>query len=366
MSPIIAFVAFIFGSRLFALFAFYPIAPAVYLPFDKSLAHLPLLLGCYSFFQSFFQLVWAALSQKIGRFTVIRGGLTLFLAASLLAYWAPTLEVLIVARSLQGACAVGATTQALLADYIIDIKELQVAYYQIGIVIVLSFMLSFLAAPLFQPADLFFLATAVFAVISLTTSFLMPAPPAAKKRDERRDKAFFQRPTAAITATLGVNFGVHFLQALAIGSYQIIVKPGTYEISALFLGALLLCFKPLKERRLPLSFGAAQYTAVVTLGILCLFAASSTISLRIFLSLLCGCTFVLLLLLEASLPAQLRQSAGDHYPLWIGVYTTLQSLAIGLGSLCLYYVEHTAALLSTLALVLLLLSAGAKVLIQRA
>lgn len=56
------------------------------------------------------------------------------------------------ARSLQGACAIGATTQALLA---VDLKELQTAYYQIGIAIVLSFMLSFTVSPLFQPASLF-------------------------------------------------------------------------------------------------------------------------------------------------------------------------------------------------------------------
>lgn len=356
MNPVVAFVAFVFGSRLFALFAFYPIAAAVYLPFDKSLTHLPLLLGCYSFFQSFFQLVWAGLSQSLGRLRMIRMGLTLFLFASILAFFAPNIEVLLIARSLQGACAIGATTQALLADYIADLKELQTAYYQIGIAIVLSFMLSFIVSPLFQPASLFFVLIGTTAAISILASYYLPKAPQSALSVSKEIK--WKKPSKEITATLAVNFTVHFLQALAIGSYQIIVRPGAYEITSLFLIALLLCFKPLKERRLPFSFGIAQKAAVLLIALILGWGAIGFTHIKFLLAVLCGGTFVLLLLLEASLPAQLRQSALDDYPLWIGVYTTLQSLAIGIGSLCLYYVHYHVALAITFMAILSILFIG--------
>lgn len=360
MNPVVTFVAFVFGSRLFALFAFYPIAAAIYLPFDKSLTHLPLLLGCYSFFQSFFQLVWAGLSQSLGRLPMIRIGLGMFLFASLLAFFAPNLEVLLIARSLQGACAIGATTQALLADYIADLKELQSAYYQIGIAIVLSFMLSFIVSPLFQPASLFFILLSATAAVSIVASYYLPKAPQSTLTLSKTIS--WKKPSKEITATLAVNFTVHFLQALAIGSYQIIARPGTYEITSLFLIALLLCFKPLKERRLSLSFSIAQKATFFLIAIILGWTVVSFTQIKLLLALLCGGTFVLLLLLEASLPAQLRQSALDDYPLWIGVYTTLQSLAIGIGSLCLYYVHYHAALAITFAVILSILFLGLRTL----
>lgn len=358
MNPIVVFVAFIFGSRLFTLFAFYPIATATYARYDESLVHLPLLLGCYSFFQSFFQLVWAALSQKVGRLKMVRLGLTLFFVSSIAALLAPSLEILLIARSLQGASAIGATTQALLADHLTDLKELQTAYYQIGVVIVLSFMLSFIVGPLFQPLWLFFLTTASLAFLSLLASFAVPSLQTTHLPRKASTSWEWVWPSVDIAALLFVNFGLHFLQAVAIGSYQIIARPGTYELASLFVVALLVASKPLKERHLRLSFTFAQQSLLLSAPLLLIWAIFGLGYTKELLAILCGTTFMLLLLLEAALPAQLRLSAHQNYPLWIGMYTTLQSLGIALGSLSLYVIGDPIALVVLLALPILGLVIG--------
>jgi MFS family permease len=271
----------------------------------------------------------------------------------LLAYTATDSTVLLLARSLQGASAIGATTQALLADYITDLRALQTAYYQIGIGIVLSFMLSFLIGPLFNPPALFFVATACCAGAGLILSYFLPPQPGLTAQQKSLVPA--ELPSVALVATMSVNAGLHFLQSLVIGSYQLVAQPGLYELSALFVLALVICLYPLKKRELSLSFYVAQFVALFFLCLvgynLISYSEYQPLSFRVF----CGMTFVLLLLLEASLPAQLRLTAAQDYPFWIGIYTTLQSLSIGLGALCLYYAAYCWALMATMAIVLMIL-----------
>ena len=110
-------------------------------------ARVGMAMGIYGLTQGMLQLPFGTASDRLGRKRVIIFGLLVFAAGSFLAAWAPTLDWLIVGRSLQGAGAVSAAVTALLADLTRDEVRTE-AMALVGGSIGLMFALSLVAAPL--------------------------------------------------------------------------------------------------------------------------------------------------------------------------------------------------------------------------
>jgi MFS transporter, DHA1 family, multidrug resistance protein len=124
---------------------FVPAMPAIMRALSTDLASIQLVLSAYLFATAAAQLVLGPLSDRLGRRPVLLGGLILFVAASLVCTLAPSIEVLIVARVLQG---MGGCVGIVLGRAMIrDRFERNEAASMLGYV-----TMGFAVAPMFGPA----------------------------------------------------------------------------------------------------------------------------------------------------------------------------------------------------------------------
>ena len=142
-------LAMIFAARMLGLFLVLPVfaLEAARYPGGDDPARVGMAMGIYGLTQGILQIPFGMASDRLGRKRVIIFGLLVFAAGSFLAAWAPTLDWLIVGRSLQGAGAVSAAVTALLADQTRDEVRTK-AMALVGASIGLMFALSLVAAPL--------------------------------------------------------------------------------------------------------------------------------------------------------------------------------------------------------------------------
>ncbi|MDN5863285.1 MAG: MFS transporter, partial [Salinisphaera sp.] len=99
-----------------------------------------LALGIYGLTQAALQLPFGIASDRVGRKPMILAGLVIFAAGSLLAATANDINWLIAGRALQGAGAVGAVVNALLADLTREAERTK-AMLVLGVGIGASFIL---------------------------------------------------------------------------------------------------------------------------------------------------------------------------------------------------------------------------------
>lgn len=106
------------GLQPLATDLYLPGLPAIAEHFASPASQVQLTLSVFIAGFAIAQLLAGPLSDRIGRQPVMRGGVLLFVAASLAAALAPTLEALVAARVLQslGACAAIVTSRAVLRD----------------------------------------------------------------------------------------------------------------------------------------------------------------------------------------------------------------------------------------------------------
>jgi MFS family permease len=121
MSPIekraAAALATIFSFRMLGLFMILPVF-AIYAEGLGEVSHLQvgLAIGIYGLTQALLQIPFGMASDRLGRKPVIIFGLLIFIAGSVVAANAETIEMIIAGRALQGAGAVAAAVMALLSD----------------------------------------------------------------------------------------------------------------------------------------------------------------------------------------------------------------------------------------------------------
>lgn len=137
----------IFALRMLAVFMLLP----VFTVYAEQLNHAtPFLVGVavgvYGFTQAVCQLPLGAWSDRWGRKPIIVIGLLLLALGSLVGALTDSIYGMIIARSLQGAGAIGSTLMALLADLTSD-KNRTKAMALMGIAMGLSFILSLVAGP---------------------------------------------------------------------------------------------------------------------------------------------------------------------------------------------------------------------------
>ncbi len=141
-------LAAIFAMRMMGLalilpvFAIYAEGLAGHTPFLVGLA-----LGIYGLTQALLQIPFGIASDRFGRKPVIIAGMIVFLAGSVVAAMATSIEMVIVGRALQGAGAVAAAVIALLADLTRDEQRTK-AMALVGMSIGGSFILALFIGPM--------------------------------------------------------------------------------------------------------------------------------------------------------------------------------------------------------------------------
>ena len=129
----------------FALQVFLPALPAIQAGFGVSAATAQLVFSLSAFSIAVSMLFYGPISDRIGRRPALIGGLTVYLAGSVICAVAPTISVLVVGRIVQaaGGCAGMVLTRAIVRDlYSLDRSATVLAYITMAMV----------AAPMVAPA----------------------------------------------------------------------------------------------------------------------------------------------------------------------------------------------------------------------
>ena len=211
-------LASIYAVRMLGLFMILPVF-ALYAqdlpsatPFQVGLA-----LGIYGLTQALLQIPFGMASDRVGRKPMIVFGLLVFAAGSALAAAADTIHWIIAGRALQGAGAIAAVTNALLADLTRE-RQRTTAMLVLGIGIGASFTLALMLGPVLDrwigvPGIFGLTVVLALACIPLVIWVVPPAP--AKRaahagilRDIRRVVADGQ----LLRLDAGISFCTPFLQ----------------------------------------------------------------------------------------------------------------------------------------------------------
>lgn len=163
-------IASIFSFRLLGLFMLIP----VFTIQATTLTHAtPLLigfaLGGYGLSQGLLQIPFGLLSDHFGRKPMITIGLILFIIGSLLGAYAQSIEIMILARIIQGAGAIGSVLIALLAELTEDTERVK-AMAIIGVSVGISFSLAMVISPMlvsYSGLSGIFIFTAYLALLAL-------------------------------------------------------------------------------------------------------------------------------------------------------------------------------------------------------
>lgn len=152
-------------------------------------------LGAYGLSQGLLQIPFGWLSDRIGRRTVMIGGLLLFALGSLMAGMAENIAHMIAARILQGMGAIAAVTMAYATD-ITPADKLGKVMAILGASIGLSFVLSLIIGPALAGwigvKGLFYLIAFLAFAGLVACLFLPPAPPAAASVGEYQRRGLWQ------------------------------------------------------------------------------------------------------------------------------------------------------------------------------
>lgn len=138
-------IAFIYMARMLGLFLLLPVFSVAATKYTGATEFsIGLALGIYALSQAILQIPIGILSDKIGRKKVILIGLSLFLIGSIFAALATSIEMLIIARLIQGMGAVSAACLAYIGDNVGADKQprmMAVVGASIGTAFILSLVL---------------------------------------------------------------------------------------------------------------------------------------------------------------------------------------------------------------------------------
>lgn len=311
-------LAGIYASRMLGLFLIFPTFSLLAQGLDNvTPLKIGLALGIYSLAQALLQIPAGILSDIIGRKKVLLIGLSLFLAGSVLAASTHDINVLILARLLQGLGAVSAVCLAYVADGVRG-SEHGKAMAIIGISIAFSFILSFVfgsvIADTWGLSGLFILTT-LLALMALGFAYSLP------KTDQVLTvfkPADFVK-VASSGSLLSVNIQVALLHAILSASFfliPVLLKQYLPDASMilLYVPPIIVAFilimpiiRKSKEKvvtRLPLFWLVFS----VALGLL---AATNAFEKNYLFMLVLGLFFFAFTFIEASLPTRLFQLATE-------------------------------------------------------
>ena len=340
-----ASLASIFALRMLGLFLVLPVfaLEAGKYPGGDDTAMLGLAMGIYGLTQGLLQLPFGMASDRFGRKRVIVLGLLIFAAGSFVAAAAPTLQWLLVGRSLQGAGAVSAAVTALLADLTRDEVRTK-AMALVGASIGLMFALSLVLAPVLVTwvgLPGLFVLTGVLALGGITVVlWRVPAEPDELKNQPRGRLSVVLRHAGLMRLNVGV-FVLHAVQlAMWVAVPALLVQAGLPKEQHwwVYLPAVVLSFGVMGGTLFPLErrgylravfLSAVGLIMLVQIGFLVQASGSTRLlSLAVLLfAFFCGFN-----ILEASQPSMASRMAPPQVRgAALGVYNTLQSLGFFVG-----------------------------------
>jgi len=208
-------LAGIFGLRMLGMFIVLPVL-ALYaetLPGGRDHVLVGLALGAYGLTQAVLQIPFGWASDRWGRKPVIIGGLVIFALGSFIAAWAPTIEWIIVGRTVQGAGAISAAVIALVADLTRDAVRTR-AMAAIGMTIGATFAVSLVIAPALAPligVPGIFAMTGVLALVAIAV--LRRAVPDPEAPALRLDTPALWKQALGDRELLRLNYGIFALHA---------------------------------------------------------------------------------------------------------------------------------------------------------
>jgi len=344
-----ASLAAIFALRMLGMFLVLPVfaLEAGKYPGGDDTVMLGLAMGIYGLTQGLLQLPFGMASDRFGRKRVIVLGLLIFAAGSFVAAAAPSLQCLLIGRSLQGAGAgaASAAVTALLADLTRD--ELRTkAMAQVGASIGLMFALSLVLAPILVDMVGFsglFTLTGLLALTGMAVLlWRVPPAPAQHKHQPRGGMSEVLRHAGLMRLYLGV-FVLHAVQlAMWVAVPALLVQSGLPKAHHwwVYLPAVLASFFVMGGTLFPLQrrgylravfLSAVGLIALVQVGFL--MQASGTIS-WVSLSALLFVFFCGFNILAASQPSMAsRMAPAAVRGTALEVYNTVQSLGFFAGCL---------------------------------
>ncbi|PIE45607.1 MAG: MFS transporter [Gammaproteobacteria bacterium] len=310
-------LAGIYMTRMLGLFLIFPTFSLLAnnlqgsTPFKIGLA-----LGIYSLSQAVLQIPAGMLSDIIGRKKVLYGGLTFFFIGSVLAANTRDIDVLIIARLLQGMGAVSAVCLAYVADSI-SADQRSKAMVIIGLAIGSSFILSFILGSLIADAwglGGLFATTACLAAMAIVFAYLLPTP--------KQTLAVFNWSDLIKGAMnwqlLQVNLQVAVLHMMLSASFfliPILLKAGELadnSLMSLYVPAILIAFVAIgpiiRTSRESSATRLPVFWAVFALALLLFSLADAFVDSWWFIAVL-ALFFFAFTFIEAVLPARLFQLA---------------------------------------------------------
>lgn len=338
-----------------------------------------LALGMYGLTQALLQLPLGMASDRFGRKNVIYLGLVVFALGSLLAASATSLEMLVVARAIQGAGAVSAAVTALLAD--LTREEVRTrAMAMVGMSIGLVFAVSMALAPVFNRwigVPGIFVLTGVLSLLALVVvRFWVPAEPRQHRVHEDAEVQSQHIGTVLRnTQLLRLHFGIFSLHAAQMALFValpfLLVAVGLHKedhwqlyLPAVLAGLALMVPAIIygeTRNRLKVVFVAGIVAVLVAQTGLAFSVASFTMILSAMVLYFIGFN-----ILEATLPSWVSKIAPAKLKgTAMGVYNTAQSLGLffggALGGAVYQYFDRTGVFVfcSVLMLVWLLVAVTA-------
>jgi predicted MFS family arabinose efflux permease len=221
-------LAAVFSVRMLGLFMIYPVFSAFARQLTGATPYkIGLALGIYGLSQGLLQLPFGALSDRIGRKTMIVFGLVLFGLGSVVAARSTSIDGIIWGRVLQGAGAVGSVILALVADLTAEESRTK-AMALVGMTIGLSFLVAIVTGPMVAgwigTGGIFWL-MAVLALVGIAITILV-VPKSRQLRVHREAETVpaLLGATLSNSELLRLDFGIFALHAMLTASF--LVVPG--------------------------------------------------------------------------------------------------------------------------------------------
>ncbi|MDH3449974.1 MAG: MFS transporter [Gammaproteobacteria bacterium] len=218
-------LALVYALRMLGLFMILPVFSLHAQDYSGATPVLiGLAIGIYGLTQGLFQLPFGFLSDRLGRKTVIVGGLLIFCVGSIVAAEAESISQVIAGRALQGLGAIAAAVMALAADLTREEVRLRIMA-AIGMSIGVAFMLSMVIGPIIAAEfgmRMLFWMTAGLAVLGiLVIVFITPQPPS---QDFHRDAQVSLRDVGRVAGDLELlklGFGVFVLHLVLAATFVV-------------------------------------------------------------------------------------------------------------------------------------------------
>lgn len=332
-------LAGIFMLRMLGLFLILPVFAlyAEHLP-DATPLLIGLALGAYGLTQAILQIPFGMASDRFGRKPVIVAGLLIFIAGSVIAASARSLEMIVVGRALQGAGAIAAAVLAMLADLTRE-RQRTKAMALIGISIGASFILSLLLGPVLNSwigvPGIFWLTVVLASLGIVVLLALVPTPVRARHRNSEQSLTSQFKTVLTRPELLRLDFGIFVLHCVLTAVFVVIPLSLVHNagfpaerhwqvyLPVMLLGiAMMVPFLLLSDRRnalRPVFIGAVT---VLATSQAVFYAGSGD-----FWWLMAGLVlfFAAFNLLEATLPSLISKTAPvDSKGTAIGVYNSFQ------------------------------------------